>query len=233
MLQRPIRFGWFILILSLVTFGGLYLFAFKGEVAKMDKLAALTCQSDIRLRLTLDYDKPPIYQEEYLMTDADGISNWSYRVRAYQGKQITVVAPKSRTYDVAFLFGLVVQDGIWKLVNQPQRGNTGVHYTLYVKQTAFETVTDPKSGATKTVCGTGDRTITFTDPHWLATQAGRQYHIDLSAGSPKSANDLLKMSSSTLDDPRFEKIVNDFKTFGPETYRTKVAAARATLAGKR
>jgi hypothetical protein len=114
-------------------------------------------------------------------------------------------------YDVSFFFGRLDQDGVWQIVNQPPRGNTDVHYTVYVKQLA-----DFKQG---------DRTITFTDPHYWATTAGRQYSIDLSKESP---NDLLKLKSTELADDRYQK-VDDFRSFGPESFRTKIADARASL----
>jgi len=227
-MRRHVPFGWFILILSLVTLGWIYFKYIPIEGAKLEQVVALKCPSDIALRLTLDYDHPPIYQEEYLMNDVDGLSTSSYRIRGYAGKQIKIAAPASKTYDVSFLFGLVVQDGIWDLMDRAPRGNTSVHYTLYVRQKALITVTDA-AGATKTVCKTGDRTITFTDPHYLATAAGRQYQIDLGKGSPKSPVDLLKMQSSTVADPHYEKIVNDIRAFGPDSFRAKIAAARATI----
>lgn len=228
-MRRHVPFGWFILILSLVTLGWIYFKYIPIEGAKLEQVVSLKCPSDIALRLTLDYDKPPIYQEEYLMNDVDGISTSSYRIRGYAGKQIKISAPATATYDVSFLFGLVVQDGIWDLMDRAPRGDTDVHYTLYVRQKALITVTDPKTGDTKTECKTGDRTITFTDPHYLATTAGRQYQIDLGQGAPKSPADLLKMQSTTLANPHYEKIVNDIRAFGPDSFRSKVAAARATI----
>jgi len=231
-MRRHVPFGWFILVLSLATLAWIYFKYIPIEGAKLEQVVALKCPSDIALRLTIDYDKPPIYQEEYLMNDVDGVSTSSYRIRGYAGKQIKIVAPPSKTYDVSFLFGLVVQDGIWDLMDRAPRGNTAVHYTLYVRQKALITVADA-AGATKTVCRTGDRTITFTDPHYLATTAGRQYQIDLGKGAPKSPVDLLKMQSTTLADPHYEKIVDDIRAFGPDSFRSKVAAARATILGAR
>ncbi|MBV8654905.1 MAG: hypothetical protein JO160_02600, partial [Candidatus Eremiobacteraeota bacterium] len=70
----------------------------------------------------------------------------------------------------------------------------------------------------------GERTVTFTDPHYWAVTAGRQYSIDLSKQSP---NDLLKMQSTAVADPRYEQIVRDFREFGPDEFRANVAAAQA------
>jgi len=106
-----------------------------------------------------------------------------------------------------------VQDGVWDLMNRPPRGDTSVHYTIYVKQKA-----DFKQG---------DRTVTFTDPHYWATTAGRQYTIDLRKTNP---NDLLKLQGTQLADPRYQKVVDDFRAFGPPNFRAKIAALRASFA---
>ena len=38
--------------------------------------------------------------------------------------------------------------------------------------------------------------------------------------------DLTKLKSSSLADPRYEKIVNEFRNFGTPAFRAKVAQAR-------
>ncbi len=229
-MQRRFPLGWTIFALSLVSLVWVYTRAFPIETAKMQQVdRALDCPSDLQLRLTVQYDKPPIYLEEWTMRNKNGTSTSSYRIRGYAGKQITITSPDSKTYDVSFMFGRVVQDGIWELVNQPPRGDTNAHYTLYIRQTA--SIQRGEGKAAKTVCGTGDRTITFTDPHYWATTAGRQFQIDLGKGAPKTANDLLKLNSTTLADPRYEVVVNDFRTFGPASFRSKIAVARATIRG--
>lgn len=170
--------------------------------------------SRIYVRMTIDYDKPPVYQEEYRMQDIEGISTFDYRIRTYGGKQVTITAPPHAMYDVSFFFGKIVQLGVWKLTNKPDRGNDTAHYAIYVKQAA-----DYREG---------DRTITFTDPHYWATTAGRQFHINLAKTSP---NDLLKLQSSTLADPSYQQIVDEFHKFGPPSFRERVAAARASAFG--
>ncbi|MDQ2865116.1 MAG: hypothetical protein M3R51_02710 [Candidatus Eremiobacteraeota bacterium] len=170
--------------------------------------------SRIYVRMTIAYDNPPVYEEEYRMEDIEGISTFDYRIRTYQGKQVTITAPKHAMYDVSFFFGKIDQLGVWKLVNKPPRGNTSVHYTIYVKQVAdFQQ---------------GDRTIVFTDPHYWATTAGRQYEINLSKNDPR---DLLKMQSASLADPRYAQIVDEFHKFGPRGFRERVAKARASAFG--
>lgn len=178
--------------------------------AQVDKIKH--APSVIHASLLIHYDTPPVYEEEYRMSDVNGVSSFTYRIRSYAGKEISITAPPAAMYDVSFFFGSLVQDGVWKIVNQPPRGNTDAHYTVYVQQAI-----DFKQG---------DRTITFTDPHYWATTAGRQYSIDLRKNKP---SDLLKLQSTSMADPRYEKIVDDFRTFGPRTFRHRIAAARASL----
>ena len=203
----------FIVVLSAITAAFIFLQFRNAETAKVNQVVDVTKQrSEIYARMLVHYDKPPVYEEEWRLQDVEGVSTYEYRIRDYNGKQITITAPKRRMYDVSFFFGRLDQDGVWQIVNQPPRGNTDVHYTVYVKQLA-----DFKQG---------DRTITFTDPHYWATTAGRQYSIDLSKESP---NDLLKLKSTELADDRYQKVVDDFRSFGPESFRTKIADARASL----
>lgn len=190
-----------------------YLIYWRGETGRVKEVAKIhQAKSEIYTRLLIRYDKPPVYEEEYRMQDVEGKSTFTYRIRSYAGKQISITAPPAAMYDVSFFYGALDQDGVWQIVNQPPRGNTDIHYTVYVKQ-----VVDFKQG---------ERTITFTDPKYWATTAGRQYNIDLSKNAPK---DLLKMSSTSLADPRYLKIVTDFRTFGPRSFRDRIAAAQRSM----
>lgn len=174
------------------------------------------CPSEIYARMLVHYDKPPIYEEEYRMQDIEGKSTFDYRIRSYGGKQVTITAPERAMYDVSFFYGRIDQIGVWTLTDQPPRGKTDPTYTIYVKQLVE--------------CKQGERRISFTDPHYWATTAGRQFSIDLSKQNPR---DLLKMNSTSLANDKYEKIVNEFRTFGPDSFRAKIAAAQAaTRKGK-
>ena len=183
------------------------------EYARLQRVAQQTkAPSEIYTHLLIRYDKPPIYEEEYRMQDVNGVSSFAYRIRGYNGRQITISVPPTEMYDVSFFYGKIDLDGIWQLMDQPPRGNTSIHYTLYVKQAI-----DFKHG---------DRTITFTDPKYWATTAGRQYSIDLSKQQP---SDLLKLKSTALANPHYQMVVDDFRNFGPASFRAKIAAARASF----
>jgi hypothetical protein len=186
-----------------------------GEMGRFGPaIRAQKAPSELYARMLVRYAKPPVYQEEYKMSDVEGISAFSYSIRGYDGRQITVKSPAARVYDVSFFVGRLFQDGIWQLVDKDPLPNAGAHYTVYVKQVA-----DYKQG---------DRTVTFTDPHYWATKAGRLFTIDLSKGVPR---DLLHMSSTQVADPRYEAIVKDFRDFGPDVFRHNVVVAQERIRG--
>jgi hypothetical protein len=167
-------------------------------------------RSVLDVSLLMKYAKPPIYTELYSMHNDNGISTAQYRVQGYSGKVVTITLPPTKTYDVSFFFQQVVLEGIWQLDNKPAAGNAGIAYTLHIHQV---------SGSRQ-----GERTILFTDPHYWATTAGRQYHIVLNPHGP--VPDLTKLQSTSLADPRYEKIVQEFRNFGTPSFRAKVAQAR-------
>jgi hypothetical protein len=210
-----------IAIFTLVMLGvGLAVY-WPSETKRISEVARISNQpSAIYARLLMQYDRPPIYQEEYDMQDVNGISTFRYRIRSYSGQQIVLTPPHPlQTTQVSFFFGKLVLDGVWNLMNKPARGNTHVVYTVYVKQEA-----DFKQG---------DRTIVFTDPKYWATTAGRQYQIDLRKMNPNDPNALLHLTSTQLANPHYEEVVNDFLTFGSDVFRAKIARVRALIvAGK-
>jgi hypothetical protein len=188
-----------------------------GEMGRFaPAIHAQRAPSRLYAKLTIRYPKPPIYEEEYRMSDVEGVSRFEYTVRGSTGHEITVTAPAARVYDVSFFFGRLAQDGVWQLVDKPPLPNTDARYTVYVKQLA-----DYKQG---------ERTVTFTNPHYWATKTGRQFSIDLSKGIPR---DLVHMQSTQVADPRYEQIVKDFRDFGPDEFRHNIAAAQSRIRGMR
>ncbi len=182
-----------------------------GEMGRFGPaIHAQKAPSELYARLTIRYPKPPIYEETYDMSDVEGVSKFQYRIRGYAGRVIVVTAPPARVYDVSFFFGRLDQDGVWQLVDKPPLPGADATYTVYVKQLA-----DYKQG---------ERTVTFTNPKYWATKAGRQFEIDLSKGVPK---DFVHMVSSQAADPHYQQIVEDFRAFGPDEFRKNVAQAQA------
>ncbi len=184
-----------------------------GEMGRFGPVIhAQKAPSELYARMSVRYPKPPIYEEEYRMSDVEGVSSFVYQIRGYRGHEITVTAPAARVYDVSFFFGRLVQDGVWQLVDKPPLPDADAHYTIYVKQLA-----DYQHG---------QRTVTFTNPQYWATKAGRQFEIDLSKGVPK---DLLRIQSNQVADPHYEQIVIDFRNFGPDEFRHNVEVAQTRI----
>ncbi|MBV9233336.1 MAG: hypothetical protein JO030_04780 [Candidatus Eremiobacteraeota bacterium] len=180
-----------------------------GEMGRFaPAIHAQRAPSRLYASMTVRYAKPPLLEEDYRMSDIEGVSRFEYAVRGFNGRQITITAPSARVYDVSFFFGRLTQDGIWQLVDKPARPKASAVYSVYVRQFA-----DYKHG---------ERTVTFSDPHYWATRAGREFSIDLRKGIPKN---LLFLQNSQLSNARYEQIVKDFRDFGPPEFRHNVAAA--------
>ena len=169
--------------------------------------------SVIRIVYRVVHQRGPIGREELTFTNNNGKAQVAYEGTNQAGSLIARFAESVAGYDVANLFGEVERDGVWELTTRPPRGDTNTVYTITVYQS-----TDFKHGS---------HTFSFTDPHYWATTAGRQYHIQLSKDKP--VPDLLKLDSTSLADPRFQKLVDDFAAFNPPGFRATLASARAKL----
>jgi hypothetical protein len=210
-----------IFVAALIGLGGAYAFFEQTVVPRYQATrTVLTSRSDLALSLLVRYDRGPLVEEEYSMRDADGVSSAQYRGLGRSGVAITITERPRKTIeegsDVAYLFGQAVQDGIWELPSKPPRGDASAHYTISVYQ-----LTGSKHGSYR---------FSFTDPHYWATTGGHQFHIKLDKSKP--VPDLLNLSSTVVVEPRYEKLVADFRGFGPQSFRTKVAAAQSRLGSR-
>ncbi len=180
------------------------------SVARMQR----NCPTHIFASLRILYDHPPIYTEAYSMRDDNGSSTFQYVVRSYAGRQITVKAPPRATYDVSFFFGkLISDDGAWEITDRPPFGNTSVHYTLTTRR--------------EEMCRVDQHTVTFTDPEFWARTKLREYDIHLSPTGPLPT--VFSGQGIVYRDPRYLKIVDDFRSFGPPEFSNAVARARAEV----
>ena len=216
MARNPIPF--FILVAVLVGLGTAYAYFQTTQSPRYAATRKVAAQrSEIRLGMSVTYDHGPLLREDYELADVEGTSRGLYRGLGRSGTQITIAERPRVTLDeganVAFFFDRAVQDGIWELRSKPPRGETQAHYAVSIAQ-----VTGNQSGSHR---------FSFTDPHYWATTGGHQFHIKLEKGKPLP--NLLQLSSTTLVEPRYQKIVDDFRAFGPASFRAKVSAAQARL----
>jgi hypothetical protein len=170
-------------------------------------------QSLIRFSQTITHDKGPIAREEWQLSNLNGVSKASYEAVNRAGTRVAHFSYPITGYDVTFAFEALVRDGIWELGSRRLLGKADDVYTISVAQTAGD-----RSGA---------HTFSFTDPHYLATTAGREFTIHLDRDKP--VPDLLTLKSTSSADDRYQKVVDDFSSFGPPGFRVTVAKARDEL----
>jgi hypothetical protein len=170
-------------------------------------------RSELHFGQTITHDKGGIAREEWRLDNVNGTSSATYVAENRAGTRVAKFTEPIPGYDVTFAFEKLVQDGIWQLQTRPLRGKTDNVYTVSVAQ-----VDGDRKGSHK---------FTFTDPHYLATTAGRQYHIHLDRNKP--VPDLLTLQSTSVADARYQKVVDDFASFGPPRFKKTVAAAREKL----
>ncbi|WP_317994519.1 hypothetical protein [Vulcanimicrobium alpinum] len=170
-------------------------------------------RSEIRVAQAVTHAKGPIAREEWRLSNLDGASTAQYEATNRAGSRVAKFTYPIHGYDVTFAFEALVRDGVWELRSRPLRGNTDNVYTVSIAQTAGDR--------------SGKHRFTFSDPHYLATSAGREYNIHLDPAKP--VPDLLTLKSTATADGRYQKIVDDFASFGPPGFRKTVAAAREKL----
>jgi hypothetical protein len=175
--------------------------------------AVRTQRSELHFGQVITHEKGPIAREEWRLDNVEGKSTASYTAQNRAGSRVAKFTEPIQGYDVTFAFEKLVQDGIWELQTRPLRGKTDDVYTVSVAQTA---------GARS-----GKHRFTFADPHYLATTAGRQYNIHLDKNKP--VPNLLTLQSTSTADPRYQKMVDEFASFGPPRFKKTVAAAREKL----
>ena len=170
-------------------------------------------RSELHFSEVVTHEKGPIAREEWRLDNVNGTSAASYIAENRAGTRIAKFTEPISGYDVTFAFEALVRDGVWELQTRPLKGNTDDVYTISVAQVAGDRQ--------------GRHRFTFTDPHYLATTAGRQYEIHLDKNKP--VPDLVTLNSTSTADDRYGKIVQDFGSFGPPRFKKTVAAARAKL----
>jgi hypothetical protein len=166
----------------------------------------------IRFAYAVDHERGRIAREEWRFANVDGRSTASYTAVDRNGNRASF-DERVDGYDVTFLFEKLVQDGIWTLQTRPLRGNDPDVHSVQIDQIA---------GAEH-----GAHAFRFSDPHYLATSAGREYRIQLDRSKP--VPDILKLDSTSTADDRYLKIVTDVESFGSDRFKRTLAEAREKL----
>jgi hypothetical protein len=209
------RFPVTLLILVVVVVaivGGWMLFA-KSEHDRFVAVQRIADQrSEIRMWYTVVHTSGPLAREVWFMQNLNGHSVATYTAVDRRGNKATF-DEQIVGYEVTFLFDRVVADGIWDLETRPFRGSSQTLHVVEIAQVA-----DKSSGSHR---------FQFSDAHYIATEAGRQYEIHLDPHKP--VPNLVDLQSTSTADPRYEKIVADFEQFGSPRFKATIAQARAKL----
>ena len=210
------RFPTTLLIVILAVVGVVFgwRFFFPSEHQRYQAVNSVRNQrSELHFGEVVTHDKGPIAREEWRLDNVNGKSKATYLAQNRAGTRIAKFTEPIQGYDVTFAFERLVQDGIWELQTRPLKGKTDDVYTVSVAQVAGDR--------------SGSHRFTFTDPHYLATTAGRQYNIHLDKNKP--VPDLVTLQSTSTADARYQKVVDDLASFGPPRFKKTVAAAREKL----
>jgi hypothetical protein len=211
--MRPTPVTLLILVAAVVAVAGSWLIFAKSE---HDRFVAVDrvrhSRSEFHITYTVQHTSGPLAQETWLIRNVDGVSSVGYAVSDRRGTKASFSEPVA-DFSVTFLFEKLVQDGIWNLASRPFRGSAELLHVVEIEQTA-----DTASGSHR---------FQFSDAHYIATEAGREYHIHLDPHQP--VPDLVNLQSTSTADPRYEKIAADVESFGSPRFKRTIAAARAKL----
>jgi hypothetical protein len=202
-----------ILVVAVATVAGGWMLFAKTERARFVAVERVNrSRSEIRLSYIVDHTSGRIAREVWSMQNINGRSMASYAAVDRHGTKATF-DEQIVGYDVTFLFDKLVQDGIWELETRPFRGSSQTLHVVAISQVADKS--------------RGSHRFQFSDAHYIAVEAGREYHIHLDPHKP--VPDLVNLQSTSTADPRYEKIVQDFEQFGPPRFKATIAAAKAKL----
>jgi hypothetical protein len=192
--------------------GGWLLFAKSEHDRYVAVNRVLHSRSAFRLDYTIEHTNGPIASEEWVMRNDDGTSVATYTVTDRRGDKATF-DEQIVGYQVTFLFERLVQDGIWNLESRPFRGSAAELHVVAISQIADT--------------ARGSHRFMFSDPKYISTEAGREYEIHLDPNKP--VPNLINLQSTSVADPRYEKIVEDFENFGSPRFKQTIAEARTKL----
>jgi hypothetical protein len=211
--MRPSPVTLLILAAAVVALAGSWLLFARSEHERFLAVnRVLHSRSEFRLTYTIEHTNGPIAQETWSIRNVDGDSVASYAVTDRRGSKASF-DEQIVGYGATFLFDELVQDGIWNLETRPFRGSSQELHVVEISQVA-----DTASGSHR---------FMFSDPAYIATEAGREYHIHLDPHRP--VPDLVNLQSASTADPRYEKIVADFERFGTPQFKATIAQARSKL----
>lgn len=210
--------SWLVIAICVVLAALGYIFFLKPFVAQEPELdKVLYANSTWTVTMQVYKQAGPISAETYRISNNNGVVRMFYSATNKDGsvtKQFDVpLSGPSGT----FLFEQLRADGVWELDDKPVRPHSTEQYIVEIDQTLGD------QG--------GSRAFGFSDPHYWATTKAEEFMLRLPAKSMHSFN-LTQVASAgrPLRDPRYLKIVDEIRAFGPQSVLEAENLIRSELA---
>lgn len=170
-----------------------------------------------------------VTMQEYLMHGP--LAAETYRISNDNGKTTIFYAATNRAGTVTkefsaplvgpsgvFLFEDLRANGLWELDDRAVRANPVDEYVIEVDQTLGD------EG--------GTHTFSFSDPAYWATTHSQEFNLHLPAKGPISGSHgaTMGVAGRSLREPRYFKIVQEIRAFGPPSILAAQARIRGDLA---
>ena len=170
-----------------------------------------------------------VTMQEYLMHGP--LSAETYRISNDNGKTTVFYSATNRAGTVTkeftapivgptgtFLFEELRADGLWELDDRPVRPDPVDEYVVEVDQRLGDE--------------SGTHAFSFSDPAYWATTRSQEFQLHLPAKGPISGSKgaTMGVAGRSLREPRYFKIVQEIRAFGPPSILSAQATIRKQLA---
>lgn len=197
--------SWLVIAVCVVLAATGYVLFLKPFIAQEPQLdRVLNANSTWTVTMQVYKQLGPISSETYRVSNDNGAVKMFYSASNRD-------ASVTKQFDVplsgpngTFLFEQLRLDGLWELDDKPVRPHSTEQYVVEVDQTLGN--------------DSGSRAFGFSDPQYWATTKAEEFQLRLPAKSMHSLN-LSQVASAgrSLRDPRYLKIVNEIRNFGPQS----------------
>ncbi|HXW50374.1 MAG TPA: hypothetical protein VEJ41_00170 [Candidatus Acidoferrales bacterium] len=210
--------SWLVVLICVVLATAGYVFflrPFVSEEPQLDKV--LYANSTWTVTMQVYKSTGPISAETYRVANDNGAVHMFFSATNKDGSVTKQFDVPLEGPSGTFLFEQLRADGIWDLDDKPVRPHSTEQYIIEVDQTLGD------EG--------GSRAFGFSDPRYWATTKAQEIEVRLPAKSMKPFN-LTQVASAAqpLRDPRYLKIVDEIRSFGPQSVLEAEALIRSELA---
>jgi len=195
--------SWLVIAICVILAAAGYVFFLRPYLTtepQVDKV--LNANSTWNVSMQRYLAKGLIGSETYRITNNNGAVTMFYSASNRDGTLTKEFNVPLSGPNATFLFQQLGADGIWELDDKPIRTHPNDEYVVEVAQTLGD------QG--------GSRAFGFSDPHYWATTKAEEFQIRMPAKSMQRLN-LARVGSAgrSLRDPRYQRIVDEIRAFGP------------------